>query len=72
MPRLTDSQRVRLADVAQAARDAAETATVHRHLLEDAVLHAVDVDQVPAREVAAAVGVSPTRIYAIIRNAYKR
>ena len=69
---LTDHDRQRLGDIAAASRDAWETARVHSRRLEDAVLQAIDGQGASAREVAGAIGVSPTRIYAIIQNAYKR
>lgn len=72
MGKLTDSESQRLADVATASRDAWETARAHTRKLEDAVITAIDVQGASAREVAKVVGVSPTRVYAIIATAYKR
>jgi hypothetical protein len=72
MGSLDDTGRQRLSDIATASRDAWETARVHTRKLEDAVLHAVDVDHASVREVATVLGVSPQRVYGIIQNAYKR
>ena len=72
MAKLSDQTRQRLSDVATASRDAWETARVHTRRLEDAVLQAIDGEGASAREVADAIGVSPTRVYGIIQTAYKR
>lgn len=72
MPKLTPAESSRLSDMMTSWRDARHTAGVHRTALENEVRDAVDVRGIPAREVAAAIGVSATRIYAIIRSAYAR
>lgn len=68
---LTDSETGRLRDLAAAWRDARQVKDVATRKMQDAVLTAIDEKGAPRREVAAALGVSPTRIHAIIQDAYR-
>lgn len=69
--KVPEDSRTRLADVAVRWRDAQETAVLHRHRLHDAVINAIDVEGMPPADVARIIGVSPTRIYAIVIAAYR-
>jgi len=71
MANLSDEQKERLRELAAFWRDSLATVTVHRRKLQDAVLQAIDVDNARPADVARALGVSPTRVYAIIAAAYQ-
>jgi Spy/CpxP family protein refolding chaperone len=71
MAKLSDERRQRLADIATAWRDARQTVTVQRRKLQDAVMEAIDTDGASTGDVAAAIGLSRTRVYEIITGAYK-
>jgi len=72
MGKLSSEQSGRLSDIATASRDARETARIHARKLETAVVDAIDNLGASHREVAAAISVSPTRVYEIYTTAYNR
>lgn len=61
----------RLSDLATQWRDSREVASLALRRLEDGIITAVDEEKASTSEVARVIGVSPTRVYAIIAGAYR-
>lgn len=67
---MSSESTARLADLATQWRDSQETARTVRHRLYNGVVAAIDEEGASTSEVAKVIGVSPTRVYAIIAAAY--
>ena len=66
---LTEDRRQRLAAAAERWRDSIELADMHRTALHVEILAAVDQDQAKPVDLARVLGVSTTRIHALIAAA---